>query len=257
MARRTMCPSMARQPSPSRKAIVQAGVKKESWAKPMDAVLEKVAVESGGIYDPQHHLRSLESRSVVAGGVSVTPDAIVDANVRRLQRLARHELVAELPDGRWQVPTDLVSQLKARETTHPRLRVQVDEIAPALGDQVKLRGPAWLDSAEPRAVYGFGDEVARAKEQRALHLQQLGIKRSPSEVRRSLDALARADAGRNVAEARGLAFVAAPPPGFHGVLVPCPGSTPGRRRLERGLEHGSRRSPSRAMRPIAVGRHHG
>jgi len=112
MARRTMCPSMARQPSPSRKAIVQAGVKKESWAKPMDAVLEKVAVESGGIYDPQHHLRSLESRSVVAGGVSVTPDAIVDANVRRLQRLARHELVAELPDGRWQVPTDLVSQLR-------------------------------------------------------------------------------------------------------------------------------------------------
>jgi len=45
-------------------------------------------------------------------------------------------------------------------------------------------------------------------------------------VRGSLAALARADAGRNVAEARGLAFVAAPPAGFHGVLVPCPGSTP-------------------------------
>ena len=125
------------------------------------------------------------------------------------------------------MPPDLVSQLKARETTHPQLRLQVDEIAPPLGDQVKLRGPAWLDSAEPRAVYGFGDEVARAKEQRALHLEQLGIKGSASEVRRSLDAMARADAGRNVVEARGLAFVAAPPPGFHGVLVPCPGSTPG------------------------------
>jgi type IV secretory pathway VirD2 relaxase len=207
-------------------AIVRAGVKKEPWAKPMDAVLEKVASENGGIYDPQRHLRSLESRSVVAGGVSVTPDAVVEANVRRLQRLARHALVAELPDGRWQVPTDLVSQLKARETTHPRLRAQVDEIAPPLGDQVKFRGPAWLDSVEPRAVYGFGDEVARAKEQRALHLEQLAIKGSASEVRRSLDAMARADAGRNFAEARGLAFVAAPPPGFHGVLVPCPGSTP-------------------------------
>jgi hypothetical protein len=76
-------------------------------------------------------------------------------------------------------------------------------------------------------VYGFGDEVARAKEQRALHLEQVGIKGSASEVRRSLDALARADAGRNVAEARGLVFVAAPAPGFHGVLVPCPGATPG------------------------------
>jgi type IV secretory pathway VirD2 relaxase len=208
-------------------AIVRAGVKKESWAKPMDAVLEKVAFENGGIYDPQRHLRSLESRSVIVGGVSVTPHAVVDANVRRLQRLARHELVAELPAGRWQVPPDLVSQLRVRETTHPRLRVQVDEIAAPLGDQVKLRGPAWLDSAEPRAVYGFGDELARAKEQRALHLEQLGIKGSASEVRRSLDALARADAGRNVVEARGLAFVAAPPGGFHGVLVPCPGSTSG------------------------------
>ena len=105
--------------------------------------------------------------------------------------------------------------------------MQVDEIALALGDQVKVRGPAWLDSAEPRAVYGFGNEVARAEEQRALHLELLGIKGSASEVRRSLDALARADAGRNVVEARGLAFVAAPSAGFQGVLVPCPGSTPG------------------------------
>ena len=105
--------------------------------------------------------------------------------------------------------------------------MQVDEIALALGDQVKVRGPAWLDSAEPRAVYGFGDEVARAKEQRTLHLAQLGIKGSASEVRRSLNAMARAGAGRNIVEARGLAFVAAPPAGFHGVLVPCPGSTPG------------------------------
>jgi hypothetical protein len=33
-------------------AIVRAGVKKERWAKPMEAVLEKVAAESAGIYDP-------------------------------------------------------------------------------------------------------------------------------------------------------------------------------------------------------------
>jgi hypothetical protein len=51
---------------------------------------------------------ALESRAVVVGGLDVTPDVVVDANVRRLQRLARHELAAGLPDGRWQVPPDLV-----------------------------------------------------------------------------------------------------------------------------------------------------
>jgi hypothetical protein len=41
----------------------------------MDAVLEKVASEGGGIYDPQRHLRFLDSRAAVVGGVSATSDA--------------------------------------------------------------------------------------------------------------------------------------------------------------------------------------
>jgi type IV secretory pathway VirD2 relaxase len=206
--------------------IVRAEVQRDSWAKPMDAVLQQVSAESGGIYDPQRHLASLAMRPLVVGGQSVDPGDVIAANVRRLARLERHQLAARLPDGRWRVPSDLVVQLKARETAHPRFRVHVDQVAPGLEAQVKTRGPTWLDSVEPRAFYGFGAETTRASAQRTRYLRDLGIEGSAKEINRGLIALERADAGKRVAEARGLTFIAEPSPGFRGTLVPCPG--PGR-----------------------------
>lgn len=201
--------------------IVRARVQRDSWAKPMDEVLQLVSAESGGIYDPQRHLASLATRPLVVGGQSVNPGDVIAANVRRLARLERHRLVAGLPDGRWRVPSDLVAQLKVREATHPRFRVHVDQVAPGLDAQVTARGPTWLDSVEPRAFYGFGAEITRASAERTRYLRDLGIAGSAEEISRALSALERADAGKRVAEARGLTFIAEPATGFRGTLVPC------------------------------------
>jgi type IV secretory pathway VirD2 relaxase len=204
--------------------IVRAGVQRDSWAKPMDAVLQQVAGESGGIYDPQRHLAALAARPLVVGGQRVNPGDVIAANVRRLARLERHRLVARLPDGRWRMPSDLVAQLKVRETTHPRFRVHVDQVAPGLDAQVTARGPTWLDSVEPRAFYGFGADITRASAQRTRHLRDLGIEGSAEKINRALTALERADAGKRFAEARGLTFIAEPAAGFRGTLVPCLGA---------------------------------
>jgi hypothetical protein len=47
-----------------------------------------------------------------------------------LERLERYGLVARQPAGHWRVRSDLVSQLEARERTHPRHRIQVDRLGP-------------------------------------------------------------------------------------------------------------------------------
>jgi hypothetical protein len=40
-----------------------------------------------------------------------------------------YRLATPLPDGRWQVPPDLLSQLEARERTHPQRRLRIEPVA--------------------------------------------------------------------------------------------------------------------------------
>ena len=47
----------------------------------------------------------------------------------RLERLARYRLarLVSCPDGRWQVPADLIAQLESRERTHPRHLLRIEK----------------------------------------------------------------------------------------------------------------------------------
>ena len=85
--------------------------------------------ENAGVYNPGQHQRALE-RVAARARSNGEPTAAerVTANVRRLERLARFRLAVRLADGRWQVPTDLVAQLEAREKTHPQHRIRIHPI---------------------------------------------------------------------------------------------------------------------------------
>jgi len=97
--------------------------------------------ENGSTYDPVRHQRALEGlRPSRAGDGQPTPAERVAANVRRLERLARYRLATRLPDGRWQIPADLLSQLEERERTHPQHRLRFE----------KLGGPT-REPGRPRA----------------------------------------------------------------------------------------------------------
>jgi hypothetical protein len=107
---------------------IRVGFKPEPWVKPADRIVARVAHENGGIYDPGQHQQALENlprKPADAGDRS--PADSVRANIVRLERLARYRLASQLPDGRWQVPADLIAQLESRERTHPRHLLRIEK----------------------------------------------------------------------------------------------------------------------------------
>jgi hypothetical protein len=110
---------------------IRVGFDVERWVKPADKVVARFAEVHAGIYDPLQHRRELEALPRSAASVGEpTPEQRVTANVRRLERLERYQLVTRLPDGRWKIPTDLVAKLEDRERTHPQQRMQVERLGP-------------------------------------------------------------------------------------------------------------------------------
>jgi type IV secretory pathway VirD2 relaxase len=130
-------------------AAVRLTCEPQRWVKTTDPAIQREAVANGGIYDPTAHLRKLGDMPVAVSGRWVEPKDVIAVNQRRLERLERYKLVTHLPDGRWRVPPDLVSQLEAREHSHPQYRLQVEPLgreAPA-----QARGDVG-DSADRAAV---------------------------------------------------------------------------------------------------------
>lgn len=108
---------------------VRVGFDAERWSKPADRIIERFARENQGIYDPALHRRALENLGRQQSPVGEpTPAQRVEANVRRLERLERYALVVKLPDGRWHIRPDLLTQLEQRERTHPRPQLRVQKI---------------------------------------------------------------------------------------------------------------------------------
>ena len=209
-------------------AIVRIAVSRERWAKPTDRVIAQVAAEAGGIYDPKAHLAELSARPIQIAGKPVDAAAVVEVNLRRLQRLERHQAVVALPDGTWQVPPDLVQRLVEREQSHPRFRTQVEVLATDLRQAVQLAAPTWLDGVdrEPaaRARYGFGAEVTVALRQREAILEGLGVRGTPAERQVALRAIERRNlAAAITAKTKGI-FVENPPASFRGRVLPCDGT---------------------------------
>ena len=110
---------------------VRVGVDVARWLRPADLIVARFAELNGGIYDPARHQRELENLPrAPATANEPTPAQRVAANVYRLERLERYKLVTRLPDGRWKIRPDLVSQLQDRERTHPQFRMRVERTGP-------------------------------------------------------------------------------------------------------------------------------
>jgi type IV secretory pathway VirD2 relaxase len=206
-------------------AVVRVAVETQRWSKPMDRVLQQVARENGGVYDAHAHLDALKRRPLEVGGKAVAPEEVVAANIRRLARLERHQLVTRLNDGRWRVPVALVKALEARDVSHPRRLVRAETLAPPLERQVTMRAPCWLDSqdpAAPRVHYGMGSQVRTAIAERERFLRGLGIAHEPREQRLSaLQQLQWLDVGRRLAAEQGVTALDAPAPGMRGRMFAC------------------------------------
>jgi len=67
---------------------------------------------------PQGELESLQRST--SGAAERTPEERATANIRRLERLERFQLVKRSSDGRLHVRADLLTQLEDRKRTHRR-----------------------------------------------------------------------------------------------------------------------------------------
>ena len=206
-------------------SIVRVAIETQKWSKPMDKVLEQVARENGGVYDAKAHLEALRKRPVQVRGKTVVPEEVVAANVRRLARLERHQIVERLADGRWRVPPDLVRVLESRDVSHPRRLVRAEAVAPPLPQQIAVRAPCWLDTQDreaPRAHYGLGAAVRAAVAERERFLRGLGIPIEPREERvRALRQLERQDLARRLAAEHGVVAMPSVVPGMRGQVLAC------------------------------------
>jgi type IV secretory pathway VirD2 relaxase len=207
--------------------VVRIAQTTESWIKPTDHVLARIAERNGGIYDPAVHLDQIAG----AERKAVAPQDLIAGNLRRLERLERYGLVGRLPDGRWEIRSDLLQQLQAREATHPRHRLNVEYVGPTLQRQATYPGPTWLDRqfqrAPERASTGFGGELAAALKARAIYLLSLGLEVSSPDKAKKLDATERLLVGRRLAADLGATYHEGPST-VRGVLTACPRVPSGR-----------------------------
>jgi uncharacterized protein DUF3363 len=131
---------------------IRVAIEIEPWLKPADRIIDRFAQEHGGTYDPRRHQRALEMLAQPShNGREPSPGDRVMANIRRLERLARYRLAKQLPDGRWQVVPNLVSELEARERTHPRHVLRVESVRVPPREPARERAP---DPAIERADFG-------------------------------------------------------------------------------------------------------
>ncbi len=198
--------------------IVRISRMTESWVKPTDEVLVRIAERTGGIYDPAAHRRQLEA----APQKIASPEDLVSGNLRRLERLAKYGLVARLSDGTWRIPADLLRQLQQRAATHPRHQVRVQYLGANLGIQSTYPGPTWLDRQPAMSAEhpgdGFGAALGRALRARSRFIVSQGLGEPSADVARRLDAMERLLVGRRLARDLGVAYSDAPG-GVRGTLV--------------------------------------
>jgi len=207
--------------------VVRVARATEPWVKPTDQVLARIAELNAGIYDPAAHLLQLSGLPEKAA----PPADLVAGNVRRLERLERYGLVTRLPDGRWRIPPNLLQQLQARETTHPRHRLRVQYTGASVQTQATYPGPTWLDRQPPttpeRARWGFGAELAASIAARISWLRSKGIEPGTPDQAKRLDAMERVLVGRRLAHDRGLHHLESATT-FRGTLTECPPLPSGR-----------------------------
>ena len=180
--------------------------------KPSDRTIAAVARKNAGIYTIEAHRAADPQAS----------NEFVEAHVRRLEALRRHNVMRRFPDGSWDVPEDFadrVSALAEKQTRYPGRVVTLSYLS--LEAQKSAVGATWLDrqllAKEPLPLRGdrFGAAVTKALERRTDHLVDEGLARRDGQTvrfQRSLLGLLRqrelAATGEKLAKEMALEFVA-------------------------------------------------
>jgi type IV secretory pathway VirD2 relaxase len=97
------------------RARIGDAVRLSTYAPPASSSADRNVLrrlDADGVYDPATHLAEVRgwNRDTMPGGA--TPEAYIEAHVRRVEALASRGHVERLPDGRFCVPPDLANRIQ-------------------------------------------------------------------------------------------------------------------------------------------------
>jgi hypothetical protein len=185
--------------------LVSVATRPEKAVRAIDRYIANVARGQGGVY-------ALDDGRVDAGGAACR---------RRLRHLERLGLATPDAANRWTLAPNLLDELEGRDRVSPRKhRLLVRKEPLSLSEQIRYRGPTWLDRVDSAtlAPYGFGAELRAAVRERGDVLRQLGMAPDGPGRLSALLELERRALGEQVAGSSGVAFIARTPEGFRGRL---------------------------------------
>jgi len=171
----------AAQPARTGDLVTLRGVQARTSGR-ADRVIVDLAHRHGGIYDPRLHLQQARGERLP---YNATPERFVDAHVRRLEALASRGLVIREADGRYRIPSDLLTTMETTASARDSAFITVDVRGRDLRSQAVARAYTWLDEQlvasnlqQLRNVAvrtRFQDDVVQAAEQRVRQLAQIGL----------------------------------------------------------------------------------
>jgi type IV secretory pathway VirD2 relaxase len=191
-----------------------------SGPRPADRNIASNVEELNDIYRPSRHLERIRDSFERQGK---DPEAFVRSHVRRLEALRRADLVERIDADNWKVPKDIVERGQAYDLSlgGDGLRIRTLS-AVSLDRQVASDGATWLDRkmiADDRSDLrdsGFGREVGKAMNRRALRLVEMGLATAKDgKVRVPVDTVATLErreierVGHQMARERGLTYMPA------------------------------------------------
>jgi type IV secretory pathway VirD2 relaxase len=183
--------------------IVSVTSQLERAIRPVDRHIADVARARAGLY------------TLIADATDATARA-ARWRLRELERLGL--AMAAGHDGR-RLPPDLLARLQARHRAAPPKHRLVFRKEPlSLAEQIRYRGPVWLDrvDASTLAPYGFGAELRHTVENRAETLRQLGIEPDDPSRLAALRERERRAVGEQLAASLRQTFVGRMPERFRG-----------------------------------------
>ena len=197
--------------------IISVKSETESWGKPSDKNIQRIAGGNESVYDSAIHRASITGDTVMVDKMTIDADDYVEAHKMRMMSLVRYGLATQLSDTSWAVDPALTERLEMMDREGPKVVKKFGkETSLTVQEQVSYRGNTWLDKhfdgggEKGYAKVGFGKETREAIGRRAMFLQQeLGIESSDQWRTKNLTELEKNDYAETLQKQTGLKYRAA------------------------------------------------
>lgn len=188
--------------------IYEVKTKQESWVKPSDHHISKIAEKHGGQYSRELHLSSIHEAEFEVNDKLVKKEDFVDAILLRAERLESMGFIQRVDEDTWSIPKDMISELSKLDQEKPIRKLVTQQQSPlSINDQIAYRGRTWLDrftqvdGLREFSNQGLGQEVKEAVRERQSFLKSISVDPDDPQRARKLDSIEQNDLIKEIEKA--------------------------------------------------------